>query len=104
MIRIENGLFILETAHTSYLFMADETGNLIHLYYGERIELTEGSLHALLPKCVNQNGCSIIADKENAVLCLDDVCLEMSSRGKGDMKEPFVELIYADGSRTSDFR
>lgn len=104
MIRIENGLFILETAHTSYLFRADETGNLVHLYYGERVELSEGALQALLPKRVNQNGCSIIADRDNNVLCLDDVCLEMSARGKGDMKEPFVEIIYADGSRTSDFR
>ncbi len=104
MIRIENGLFILETAHTSYLFRADETGNLVHLYYGERVELSEGALQALAPKCVNQNGCSIIADQENNVLCLDDVCLEISARGKGDMREPFVEIIYADGSRTSDFR
>ena len=29
--------------------------------------------------------------------------LEMSSYGKGDIREPFVELVYPDGSRTSDF-
>ena len=45
-----------------------------------------------------------IADKVLPNQCLDDVCLEISGRGKGDMREPFVDIEYADGSRTCDFR
>ena len=35
---------------------------------------------------------------------LEDLCLEMSSAGHGDSREPFLTVIHADGSRTSDFR
>ncbi len=28
----------------------------------------------------------------------------MSSYGKGDIREPFVEILHGDGSFTSDFR
>ena len=104
MIKAENGLFVLHTANTTYAFCADQTGNLIHLYYGKKIEFGQDALKALMPKINNQNGCSIIADTNNPNLCLDDVCLEISTRGKGDMREPLVEIEYADGSRTSDFR
>ena len=38
------------------------------------------------------------------MLPLDNTALEFSTRGKGDMREAFVELELADGSRTSDFR
>lgn len=37
------------------------------------------------------------------ILSLEDVCLEMSSYGKGDIREPFIEVVHADGSFTSDF-
>lgn len=102
MIQIENRIFSLNTEHTSYVFYADEKGNLIHLYYGQKINLK--GIEATIPQWINPNGCSIIADKDNPNLCLDDVCLEISTRGKGDMREPFVEIEYEDGTKTSDFR
>ncbi len=117
MIRIEKisgtEVFILETLGTSYIFKADECGNPVHLYYGERLGLSDegvsseiigNTILAVSQKCVNPNGCSIIADEKLGNTCLDDLCLEISSRGKGNMAEPFVELVYEDGSRTSDFR
>ena len=102
MIQAQNGLFMLETKNTSYVFCTDETGNLVHLHYGEKISMEYDAVKALMYKCTNQNGCSIIADTKNPNLCLDDVCMEISSRGKGDMREPFVEIEYADGSKSSD--
>lgn len=104
MIFAENNVVVLETKNTSYLFYADETGNLVHLYYGPKLDRRADAIKALIPKVQNQNGCSVIADVKAPNLCLDDVCLEMSGRGKGDMREPFVELLYPDGSSTSDFR
>ena len=35
---------------------------------------------------------------------LEDALLEMSSYGKGDIREPLLEVCHADGSITSDFR
>ena len=35
---------------------------------------------------------------------MEDVRLEMSSYGKGDIREPFVEAILYDGAKTLDFR
>ncbi|MCI7789641.1 MAG: alpha-galactosidase [Lachnospiraceae bacterium] len=104
MIEILNHIFSLHTAHTSYVFHADVAGKLLHLYYGEKISINKQVIQALLPKQVNQNGCSIIADASLPTVCLDDSCLEASSRGQGDLKEPFVEIEYNDYSRSSDFR
>ena len=42
--------------------------------------------------------------KEHAGFSLEDVRLEMSSYGKGDIREPFVEAILYDGAKTLDFR
>jgi alpha-galactosidase len=117
MVRIEKikdlEVFVLETLETSYVFTIDECGNPIHLYYGARLglcgdevslQMVENTVLAISQKCINQNGCSIVADEKLPNISLDDVCLEMSSRGKGGMGEPFVELVHGDGSRTSDFR
>lgn len=104
MIQADNQLFALHTVHTSYVFMADEVGNLINLHYGEKISVSGQAKEALRQKASNQNGCSIIADTALPNQTLDDVCLELGTRGMGDMREPFVELVYEDGSRTSDFR
>ena len=107
MIYAENGNFLLEMAHTTYAFCVDPAGNLQHLYYGEKLNLGvswQKALEALKMRVFNSNGCSIIQDPMYPMVSLDDVCLEVSGRGKGDMAQPFVELIYPDGSRTSDFR
>ena len=104
MIQADNQLFALHTNNTTYAFMVDEIGNLINLHYGERISIEGQVVEALRQKASNQNGCSIIADTALPNQCLDDVCLELSTRGAGDMREPLVELVYVDGSRTCDFR
>ena len=44
-----------------------------------------------------------VYDAEHSAFSLEDMRLEMSSYGKGDIREPFVELVHADGSMTSDF-
>ena len=107
MIYAENGNFLLETEHTTYAFCVDPAGNLQHLYYGEKLNLGvswQKALEALKMRVFNPNGCSIIQDPMHPAVSLDDVCLEVSGRGKGDMAQPFVEITYPDGSRTSDFR
>ncbi len=104
MINETNKVFTLETKNTSYIFCVDEPGLLQHLYYGSKIDISNDGLTALRQKAPNPNGCSTVLAKETPTLSLDDTCLEFSTRGKGDMREAFVELELCDGSRTSDFR
>ena len=107
MIQTANDIFVLHTAHTTYAFRKLPTGQLEHLYYGRKIHvcepLDENAVAPLIEKHTFQPGNSCVYDREHDAYTLEDVCLEMSSYGKGDIREPFVELIYEDGSFSSDF-
>lgn len=108
MILQKNNVFALCGSKTCYLFHVLESGQLEHLYYGNRIEgLTEDNLKSVMTvmsyKCEFLPGNMSAYSQEYKNLSLEYVCQEMSSVGKGDMREPFVYLVYADGSRTSDF-
>ena len=121
MIQRKNHCFILETKNTSYCFRVLETGHPEHLYYGRKITLPEDvnaevltEKHTFLPGNTNaycgagggsdETAGQQTKDKREAGnFSLEDICLEMSSYGKGDIREPFLEVIHADGSYTSDF-
>ena len=104
MIRELDKTFILETKNTSYILYINELGLLEHVYYGRKLDFTGDYLEALRQKRPNPNGCSTVISKDAPTWALEDMCLEFSTKGKGDTKEPFAELTLADGSRTSDFR
>ena len=111
MIRIiQDSWFVLSTERTTYAFRTLPTGQLEHLYYGRRLLIPEddgaavAALTALAEKHAFQPGNSCQYDGEHPEYTLDDMRLEASWGGKGDMREPFVEIIQSDGSRTSDFR
>ena len=100
----ESPAFVLDTRNTSYAFKIMETGQPEHLYYGAKITVNELSdLEALSEKRAFQQGNSIAYDQEHLSFTLEDVSLEMSGYGKGDIREPFVEVVAADGSFTTDF-
>ncbi|MBQ9062209.1 MAG: alpha-galactosidase [Eubacterium sp.] len=110
MIKINDKLYMLETEHTSYCFHITETGLLEHLYYGPRLEGSSPDLRpdelvcALAERHAFPAGNLISLDQQHPAVTPEDLCLELSGCGKGDIREPFIELIFADGSRTSDFR
>jgi len=111
MIRIiRENRFLLETDRTTYAFRVLPTGQLEHLYYGRRLTVPEkedaafAALSALEEKHAFQPGNSCQYDGEHPEYSLDDMRLEASWGGKGDLREPFVELIHPNGGRTSDFR
>ncbi len=96
--------FVLETENTSYVFSLSASGHLEHLYYGSKISVTDADqCAAFRERREFEPGSSIVYSKRYPDVVLEDMCLEMSSMGHGDVREPFIELIYADGSRTSDF-
>ncbi|MCR4946334.1 MAG: alpha-galactosidase [Lachnospiraceae bacterium] len=104
MIRYLDGLFVLDTANTTYAFKILPTGQPEHIYYGRRIRI-EGASDAdiLVEKHAFVPGNTNVYDKEHMQYSLEDMRLEFSSYGKGDIREPFVEIIHHDGGRTCDF-
>ena len=93
-------LFILDTEHTTYAMKVLGSGHMEHLYYGRKIRLdSEDGLteqHEFAP------GTSVVYSAEQKNFSLEDMRLEMSSYGKGDVREPFIEVVNPDGSMTSD--
>lgn len=104
MIQVWNKTFVLDTKNTTYCFRVLETGQLEHLYYGRTLVITEEEDTAsLVEKHAFAPGNTVLYDNEHTQYSLEDMRLEMSSLGKGDIREPFVEIVYHDGGRTSDF-
>ena len=117
MIREFDGVFLLETAATAYMFRVLPTGHLQHVYYGKKLELgltaagddpvrQKESVHAagqaMAAKFSNANGCSVVYDKAYPALTMNDLALEVSGPGTGDFRSSAVEDVFADGTRTVD--
>ena len=104
MIRVlKDRLFVLDTLHTTYAFRVLHTGHPEHLYYGARITVEDeaglAERHAFPPG----NTC-LYDDDPKKYYTLEDMRLEMSWPGKGDLREPAVALRHADGGRTRSRR
>lgn len=106
MIYVSGYNFILSTQNTSYVFGVNKEGMLEHMHYGAKVSAPESekddTFRALSEKVSHMKGNTIVYS-EGSLLQPEDMLLEMSSTGKGDFRDPFIELEYADGSRTSDF-
>lgn len=104
MIRQLDKVFVLDTKNTTYCFQVLETGHLEHLYYGKKIRIEEASdVRAIEEKHAFPPGNGNVYDSQFPKFALEDIRLEMSAYGKGDIREPFIEVIHRDGSYTSDF-
>ena len=103
MIKKQNTAFILDTKNTSYVFQVLPSGHLEHLYYGKKIDCSADSITAMAEKNEFLKGNMIGYSKDYPNLGLEDMSLEFSSYGKGDIREPFLEVTHFDGSVTSDF-
>ena len=97
----DDKLFVLDTDKTTYAFRVMPTGHLEHLYYGRKIRLDSDD--GISERWEFAPGNSSVYDEKNASLSLEDVRLEVSFPGKGDVREPFAEIVNSDGSFTSDF-
>ncbi|MDD6039029.1 MAG: alpha-galactosidase [bacterium] len=97
----ERTAYALHTKNSSYVLAVNDTHHVLHLHYGRRINIT--SIEHLMIPMEFGGGCLTSYDCENSAVMPDILLLEMSASGKGDMREPFVEIVHADGSRTSDF-
>ena len=104
MIQKLGEFFVLNTAKTTYAMRVLMTGQVEHLYYGARLEVeSEEDLRSLCEQFSIAPGNTIVYDQEHWDYSLENIRLEMSAYGKGDIREPYVCLEYADGSSTADF-
>ena len=96
-------VFVLDTENTTYVFSVTPSGHLEHLYYGAKISLSDASeCEAFRDRHEFESGNSIVYSDEHPTLQLEDMCLEFSSLGHGDVREPFLDITRDDGS-SSDF-
>lgn len=92
--------FVLSTKHTTYAFFVNETGQLEHVYYGAKVKMQNPADYREQQSSEPGN---CIAYSAESKVSLENLCLETSGVGKGDVREPFVEVTCADGSTTTDF-
>ncbi|SFN85480.1 alpha-galactosidase [Eubacterium pyruvativorans] len=104
MIQTTDNCFVLCTDHTTYAFHVLPPGHLEHLYYGPRIRTDHPEdLSPLIRTPVFPSGNTNVYSEEYSNYSLEDLALEMSADGKGDIRAPFLALTHGDGSSTSDF-
>ena len=102
MIRCEDQVFVLDSENTTYAFEVLKSGQLCHLYYGAKLDVF-ANLEALRHKANNINGCVCTYDDSDPNFTLDEYPLEYSGLGKGDLRQPAIDIIFADKTRTTDF-
>ena len=96
-----NDTFVINTKGTTYAFRVLKTGQLEHLYYGPKIHVDEDT--DLAEKHSNIPGNTVSYNSENNSFSLEDIDLEASFYGKGDIREPMIEAVAFDGGTTLDF-
>lgn len=102
-------MFVLETEHTEYAFCVRPDGHLEHLYYGEKTG-ADGLYQVTSDRSLFETGNAIVCDSGSAEggqdqppLIPEALMQEVSGYGKGDVSDPFVQMLHADGSSTCDF-
>lgn len=92
----ENGVFTLQTAHSTYQMKISEHGHLLHLYYGSRI--SDADVSYLIPRVIRSHESNPAEAGEDRVYSLCAYPQEFSSNDAGDYRVPSIELINPDGS------
>lgn len=100
-VRVEDGIFYLETKNTMYQIKADEYGVLLHLWYGEK---TFNNMDYLLDyPDVGFSG-NIYEVDNCRTYSLNTLPLEYGTAGVGDYRVCAVSITHADGSTALDLR
>ncbi len=103
MIIHDHHLFCLSTLHTSYAFRIEEANHLEHLHYGAHIQPGDQGALALAQRHSSLPSATIAYSPDTPNLSLELLRQEVSTLGKGDFGDPFLDLEFSDGCRTCDF-
>ena len=100
-VKVENGVFHIETANTLYQMKADEFGVLNHLWYGGKT----GCVMDYLLDYPDVGFSGNIYEAENQrTYSLDTLPLEYASSGVGDFRVPAITVTHENGSCALDLR
>ena len=96
----ENRLFHIKSKKTSYVMRVLETGHLINLYWGRKINSNK------IDYVVKKRPCgSFLADLDNVdALHLEIIPQEYPSYGNPDLRSPAVQIKLSNGTTVTDFR
>ncbi len=93
--------FTIQTRNSTYQFMVDTYGTLLHLYYGRK---TAGCMDFLLT-CQDRGFSGNIYDAgENRAYSYDALPMEFPVFGNGDLRAPALSIQNHDGSLACDLR
>ena len=94
-------IFSLETDNTLYQMRADETGTLLHLYYGRKTGCDMSYLIRGADRGFSGNPYKMRNQRKYSY---DQLPQEYSCRGMGDYRISALETISADGSRSAELK
>ena len=97
----EKRIFTIHTKHTTYQFMADPYGFLIHLYYGEK---TEGTMDYLLTYMDRGFSGNPYDAGEDRTYSLDALPQEFPFMGSGDFRSTALIVRNEDQTYGCDLR
>ena len=101
MITYNDGIFIIETENTSYIFSVENTGFPEHIYYGRKLMFPLSSLLGMREKHLKAPHMAARCSKEYSEFSLSDTLLEFSTEGMGDYKVPLAAVSLSEkGERT----
>ena len=100
MIEINNGVFLLNTKDTSYLFRKDMYGHLEHLYYGSSCKISDAEAFSYKKRI--GHGTTVAYDENKDFFTMDSLPQEFPTYGCGDFNEAAIE-IDCHPSFTCDF-
>ena len=96
--------FVLDTEHTTYAFSVAASGHLEHLYYGAKIPVkTTYELAGIRERHEFELGNVIVYSPAHKNVFLEDMMQEAGTLGHGDVREPMIEAVMPDGSRSLNF-
>ncbi len=90
MIERKDNVFHLKTNHYSYLLRINDYGQPEHLHFGAPVELDDFSCFLCRPGL--GWGESVLLKERDTKSCADDKALEWSGSGRGDYREPALEI------------
>ena len=104
MIVTNDKVFLLNTDNLTYVFHIDETGLLLHDYFGGHIDIKEFDISPIKQKITCPKGTSTIyKESVNKNLSMDTTLLEFSFPHKGDYKRTPILLRNETSGYVFDF-
>ena len=105
MVFTNGKVFILNTDKLSYVFHVDETGLVLHDYFGQLVNIHDFDIKALSQKNTMMKGTTVVYKEEvNPNLSMDNALLEFSFPHKGDFKETPILLKNEKNGYVFDFQ